>query len=172
MNSVERMYRDCDPAATDLDRIQEVLMRTFLSANIVSFTDSVAMDSSVEVRMPFLDRDLVEFALTLPPKERVSPWPGRTNTKLILRKWAQGRVSADVVKRPKRGFQSGNISELLQHDGSNLRRRILDNPAVRRVAPGVESWLNQIGDDYGGPWGGTVWALLVLSVWGESICAR
>ena len=34
-------------------------MRTFLSANILSFADSVAMDPSAELRMPFLDRDLV-----------------------------------------------------------------------------------------------------------------
>jgi asparagine synthase (glutamine-hydrolysing) len=169
--TVERLYGECEPEATDLDRIQEVLMRTFLSANILSFADSVAMDASVEMRMPFLDRDLVDFAMTLKPGERVSRWPGRANTKVVLRTWARARVAADVVKRPKRGFQSGNISELLQHDGPGLRRRILDSSAVRRVVPGVEAWMNKIGDDYGGPWGGTLWALLVLSVWSESVGA-
>lgn len=171
LSTVERLYADCGPDAADIDRIQEVLMRTFLSANILSFADSVAMDSSVEVRMPFLDRDLVEFALTLRPCERISRWPGRANTKLILRRWAQGRVPDDVVKRPKRGFQSGNISELLQHDGRRIRQRILGAKAVRRTVPGVESWLSRIADGYGGPWGGTVWALLVLSVWSESVGA-
>ena len=172
LSTVERLYGGCGPDAKDIDRIQEVLIRTFLSANILSFADSVAMDASVEMRMPFLDRDLVDFALTLQPGERISRWPGRTNTKLILRKWARGRVAADVVKRPKRGFQSGNISELLQHDSRGLRGRILDSAAVRRVVPGVEKWMSKIGDDYGGPWGGTLWALLVLSVWSESVGAR
>ena len=172
MGTVERLYDDCKPEATDIDRIQEVLIRTFLSANILSFADSVAMDASVELRMPFLDRDLVDFALTLPREKRISRWPGRANTKLILREWARGRVAEDIVRRPKRGFQSGNISELLQHDSQGLRGRILDSAPVRRVVPGVEKWMSRIGDDYGGPWGGTLWALLVLSVWSESVGAR
>ena len=86
---VERLYAECDRDAADLDRMQEVMLRTFLSENILSFADSVAMDSSAELRMPFLDRDLVEFALSLPPGERVSRWPGRANTKLVLRGWAE-----------------------------------------------------------------------------------
>jgi asparagine synthase (glutamine-hydrolysing) len=172
MSTIERLYGECGPGAADLDRIQEVLMRTFLSANILSFADSVAMDSSVEARMPFLDRDLVEFALTLRPGERVSRWPGRANTKVVLRNWARGRVAVDVVKRPKRGFQSGDISELLRHDGPGIRRRILEAKAVRRLVPGVEAWMSRIEDGYGGPWGGTLWALLVLSVWSEAVGAR
>jgi len=171
LSTIERLYAGCDTDAEDIDRIQEVLMRTFLSANILSFADSVAMDSSAEMRMPFLDRDLVEFALTLRPGERISPWPGHANTKLILRKWARSRVPAEVVKRPKRGFQSGNISELLQHDGRGIRRRILESAAVRRVVPGVESWIGKIRDGSAGPWGGTLWAILVLSVWSESVGA-
>jgi len=172
LRTVERLYADCGPDAADIDQIQEVLIRTFLSSNILSFADSVAMDASAEVRMPFLDRDLVEFAFTLRPEERISRWPGRANTKQILRRWARNRMPDEVVKRPKRGFQSGNISELLQHDGRGIRQRILGTSAIRRAVPGVESWLGKIGDDYGGPWGGTLWALLVLSVWSESVGAQ
>jgi asparagine synthase (glutamine-hydrolysing) len=172
MSTVERLYGECAVEAGDLDRIQEVLIRTFLSANILSFADSVAMDSSVEARMPFLDRDLVEFALTLRPGERASRWPGRANTKLVLRNWARGRVANDIVKRPKRGFQSGDVAELLQHDGAGLRERILGATAVRRHIPGVETWLSRIQDDHVGPWGGTLWALLALSVWAEAVGVR
>jgi asparagine synthase (glutamine-hydrolysing) len=168
LSTVERLYGNCGREAADIDRIQEVLMRTFLSANILSFADSVAMDASAEMRMPFLDRDLVDFALTLPPGERISRWPGRANTKVILRRWAKGRMPSEVVRRPKRGFQSGNISELLRHDERGIRQRILGSPAVRRAVPGVEAWMARIGQGCGGPWGGTLWALLVLGVWSES----
>ena len=41
-------------------------MRTFLSENILTDADSVAMDSSAELRMPFLDRDLIAFAQSIP----------------------------------------------------------------------------------------------------------
>ena len=172
LGTIATLYDECALGAEDLNRIQEVLMRTFLSANILSFADSVAMHNSSELRMPFLDRDLVNFSLSLPPSERISRWPGRSNTKRILRRWSAGRVPADIVKRPKRGFQAGDISELLRHDHSGVRRRILDAGAVRRVVPGVERWMSRIENDDGGPWGGTVWGLLVLGVWCEALGIR
>jgi len=172
LDTVERLYGACDRDDADLDRMQEVLLETFLSANILSFADSVAMDASAELRMPFLDRDVVEFALSLPPAERVSRWPGRANTKLVLRRWAENRVPADVVRRRKRGFQSGNISELLQHDRRALHGRVLDASALRRALPGAEAWMARLPDSYGGPWGGTLWGLLALGVWCEAVGAR
>ena len=45
-------------------------MRTYLTENILTYADSMAMDSSAELRLPFLDRDLVEFVLSLPPRMR------------------------------------------------------------------------------------------------------
>ena len=59
------LYRSCDADACDIDRIQQVMLQTFLSQNILSFADAAAMDSSAELRLPFLDRDLVEFVLGL-----------------------------------------------------------------------------------------------------------
>jgi asparagine synthase (glutamine-hydrolysing) len=172
LGTIASLYDECALGATDLNRIQEVLMRTFLSANILSFADSVAMAHSAELRMPFLDRDLVKFSLSLPPGERISRWPGRSNTKRILRRWSVGRVPEDVTKRPKRGFQSGDISELLHHDYAGVRDRVLRATAIRRVIPGAERWISRIRRDNAGPWGGTLWGLLVLGVWCEAAGAR
>lgn len=171
LKTIRHLYEDCTSGARDLDRMQEVLMRTFLSANILSFADSVSMDHSVELRMPFLDRDLVDFALQLSPDERVSAWPGRANTKLPLRRWAQTRLPRAIVARSKRGFQTGSISELLKYNGDALRARILESRAVRRVVPGVERWLGRARDGEGSRWGWTIWGLLVLSVWSQGIQA-
>jgi hypothetical protein len=83
LDVVDCLYRSCDADACDLDRMQKVMLQTFLTHNILPFADSAAMDSSAELRMPFLDRDLVEFVLRLPAACRVSRWPGRANTKVI-----------------------------------------------------------------------------------------
>ena len=171
LQTIRRLYDECGRDACDLDRIQEVLMRTFLSENVLSFADGVSMAHSAELRMPFLDRDLVEFALDLSPSERVAAWPGRANTKLPLRRWAKSRLPRAIVTRPKRGFQYGNISDLLRQDGRGLRDRILGARAVRRVVPGVERWLAQFENGEGGPWGGTLWALLVLATWSDAVQA-
>ena len=86
-------------------------MHTFLSENILSFADSVAMDSSAELRMPFLDRDLVDFVLGLPPGAARQPWPGRANTKQILRRWARTHLPREIATRPKWGFNYGSLRD-------------------------------------------------------------
>lgn len=162
---VDRLYAGCARGATDLDRIQEVMLQTFLGENILPFADATAMDSSAELRMPFLDRDLVDFAFSLPPALRVGSHPGRTNTKLILRAWSRGRVADDVLTRRKRGFPFGNLPELLESDGAVVRERVLGSEAVRAALPGVEAWLSRPSREFRSSREGTLWALLALGIW-------
>lgn len=168
LGTVDRLYGECGDTATDLDRIQEVMIRTFLSENILSFADSVAMDSSAELRMPFLDRDLVEFVLGLAPEDRVSRWPGRANTKRVLRWWAQGRVPEDVVSRRKRGFAFGNLRELLDHRDSRVRERLRESPLLRDLVPGLAAWTSQPAEFFRGRREKTLWSLLALSHWADA----
>jgi hypothetical protein len=60
------------------------------------------------------------------------------------------------------------LSELLRHEGPALVERILRVAPVRRVLPGVESWLAREPASVRGPWEGTYWALLALSAWCEA----
>jgi hypothetical protein len=96
---------------------------------------------------------------------RVSRWPGRANTKLILRKWARTRLPSEITSRRKRAFPFGNLPELLESDGETIRSRILDIPAVSGPLPGLESWLAHDPHYFRGPWEGTLWALLSLGIW-------
>jgi asparagine synthase (glutamine-hydrolysing) len=169
LDVVDCLYRSCAAHVCDLDRMQQVMLQTFLSHNILPFADSAAMDSSAELRMPFLDRDLAEFVLGLPAAFRVSRWPGRANTKRILRWWAEGRVAREVITRRKRHFQFGSIADLLRYHETTLKSRILDVGSVRRVLPGVESWLSRPPESYRGPWEGTLWALEALGIWCDRV---
>ena len=172
LESIDRLYGECADGATGLDRIQEVLLRTFLSENVLSFADSVAMDSSAELRMPLLDRDLAEFVLRLPPSLRVARAPGRSNTKRILRLWGRRHLPAEVRRVPKKTFSYGTIRNLLKIRGDEIRALILDPPALREALPGLEGWLRRPIDDYHGPWEGTLWALITLGVWSEAAGLR
>jgi asparagine synthase (glutamine-hydrolysing) len=172
LTTVDRLYGGCGEDAEDVDRMQEVMLNTFLAENICSFADSTAMDSSAELRMPFLDRDLVAFVLSLPPRARVSRWPGRTNTKQILRWWARGRLPEEITARRKRAFPFGNLPALLVTHGDALKDRILGSTAVRGALPGVEKWLAHAPLYYRGPWEGTLWALLSLGIWCEAAGVR
>ena len=166
--SITGLYDECPANLTDLDRMQYVLLETFFAANILSFADAVSMDSSAELRMPFVDRDLLEFALELPRWMRASRWPGRANTKLVLRQWAEGNLPEEVISRKKRSFRYGSIRYLLRDHGDMVRSRILDQPFLRHSLPGVEAWLDQDVEFFHGSREGTLWALLSLAVWGNA----
>lgn len=168
LKTIDELYGRCHEDACGLDRIQEVLLATFLSENICSFTDSMAMASAAELRMPFLDRDLVEFVLSLPPWARVGRWPGHANTKLILRWWARRHLPNDITRRRKHPFQAGSLAPLLRCYGGTLRGYLLEVAPVRRALPGLESWLSHPPDHYCGDRGGTLWALLALAIWSHA----
>lgn len=172
LGTVDRLYGECAEHATALDRIQEVMIRTFLAEDILTFADSVAMDSSAELRLPFLDRDLVEFVWALPDAARVHYWPGRANTKQILRFWGERHIPREIVERRKRNFNYGTVRELLAEDESRVHDRMLGCAPLRRALPGLEAWLKHPREYFRGPWEGTVWALLSLGIWAEASGVR
>ncbi|HXI02455.1 MAG TPA: asparagine synthase (glutamine-hydrolyzing) [Candidatus Saccharimonadales bacterium] len=164
---IEKMYRECDDEAADLDRMQEVALRTFLSEHMLTIADSTAMAASAEGRLPYLDRDLVELVFGLPPTLRVSRWPGLTNTKVVLRRWSRGIVPQDVRTRGKSGFRHANIRSLLGTRGPTIRSKIMDASFLRRHLGGLEAWIAQPPEVYRRGREGTYWALLALALWGE-----
>jgi len=85
------------------DRVQRCLaleMRGRLADGILFMTDKTAMAHSLEVRMPFLDRAVVDFALRLPSQFKVHH--GRE--KIVVRKLAERHLPPAVAKRRKHGL--------------------------------------------------------------------
>jgi asparagine synthase (glutamine-hydrolysing) len=162
---IERLYGECAEGATDLDRVQEVAIRSFLSEHTLTVADSSAMASSAESRLPYLDRDVADYVFGLPPQLRVSPWPGHANTKLMLRRWAKGRLPEEVLKRKKRTFRCGSVGALLGVRGEEMRSRILDCGPLRRQLGGLEAWLDRPPAIYRRGLEGTYWALLAFAIW-------
>jgi len=86
--------------ASQLNRLLYVGTKTELHADMLRKVDRMSMAHSLEVRSPFLDHTLFEFAATLHDNAKLN---GRT-TKYALRKLAKRLIPASVVDRPKRGF--------------------------------------------------------------------
>jgi asparagine synthase (glutamine-hydrolysing) len=89
--------------ATCVDRVQRCLafeIRSRLADGILFMTDKVAMAHSLEVRMPFLDRAVVDFALRLPSRLKMH----RGREKIIVRKLAERHLPAEIAARRKRGL--------------------------------------------------------------------
>jgi len=161
----EDLYAESD--GEELERLQYVDARLFLPADILVKVDRMSMAHSLEARVPFLDRAVVELARRLPARLRLR---GLT-TKYALRRAMAGRLPAAVVDGRKRGFNvpipawlTGELRDFT-HDllaPSRLRRQGLFDPAAvgRLVA---EHMTRRVDHSR------AIWALLVLVVWDDLV---
>jgi asparagine synthase (glutamine-hydrolysing) len=81
--------------------LQYVDFQTMLLDNLLLKADKISMAHSLEVRVPFLSRELVEFGLGLPPRFKIGPM----RDKRLLRRMLRPRLGAALSHRPKRGFE-------------------------------------------------------------------
>ncbi len=84
----------------DVNRFLWLDQRYYLADDILNKCDRMSMAHSLEVRPPFLDHRLVEFAASLPEDYKVR---GST-LKFILRDLMRGKLPEAVLTRPKEGF--------------------------------------------------------------------
>ncbi|MDE2571908.1 MAG: asparagine synthase (glutamine-hydrolyzing), partial [bacterium] len=92
------LYRD---ARGDLvNATLEVDCRTLLPDQVLTYVDRLSMAHSLEVRAPFLDHRLIEFAGSLPGRMKVDV--GRT--KAVLKLAARRYLPAEIIDRKKEGF--------------------------------------------------------------------
>jgi asparagine synthase (glutamine-hydrolysing) len=75
-------------------------VKTYLCDNILVKVDRMSMATSLETRVPYLDREFVELAFRVPEDLKLS----RRGTKLLLKRLAAQRVPRDCIYRAKQGF--------------------------------------------------------------------
>ena len=83
-----------------LDRMTLADSLSYLTDDILQKVDRAAMAVALETRVPFLDKDVVEFAARIPPGMKVRDGRG----KWLVRQVLYQHVPADLVDRPKTGF--------------------------------------------------------------------
>ena len=142
--------------------IMRLLFDTWLVGNCLTLGDRVSMGSSVEVRLPFLEANLVELVMAL---RRRTP-DHALGQKTWLRAALKGILPDDVLDRPKRGFQPP-VQEWL---GGVVRRygKMLDAGELRRsgiLASGAETVLcgNEVDSD--GPRLFMAYKCILLEMW-------
>lgn len=84
----------------DITRYQYVDMKTWLVQDILVKADRMSMANSLELRVPFLDKEMLEVALSIPSRYRVS----KETTKLALRGAAAKQLPEKNASMRKRGF--------------------------------------------------------------------
>src|SRR5207247_8157074 len=86
--------------AHPLDRLLDLNLRTYLLDDLLVKADRTSMAHGLEVRSPFLDTRLVDFALRLEPRLKVRG----LRLKRVLRPALRGVVPDEILRRPKKGF--------------------------------------------------------------------
>jgi asparagine synthase (glutamine-hydrolysing) len=133
-----RYFARCRHAAP-LNRLLYLDMKTFLPCLNLITTDKTSMAANLEVRVPFLNRELIELAARMPPELKLRG----IKRKYILKRAVEDLLPPEIVWRKKAGFGAPVrswlrgplrpiLDELLSED--SVRRRGLFEPKeVRRV---------------------------------------
>ncbi|PCI48667.1 MAG: asparagine synthetase B [Alphaproteobacteria bacterium] len=95
-----RKYGKNSGSDDPLSVLQYIDIKTYLVGDILTKVDRASMAHSLEVRVPLLDHELVEWIATLPSHFKLQGGEG----KYIFKKSLEGRLPNDILYRPKMGF--------------------------------------------------------------------
>ena len=137
--------------------------RFFLTDHNLIYTDKMSMATGVEVRVPFLDLELVEFAQKIPLRYKLR----RNESKWVLKKAMEPYLPYDVIYRPKTGFGAPLrhwlrfelrelLGDLLSIDSLN-RRGLFDPKAVHSMI--ADNDAGRVDASY------TLLSLLCIELW-------
>ena len=119
------------PSAAPLEAALYLDGRLGLVDDMLTYFDRASMACSLEVRVPFLDHELVELAARIPTRHKVH----RLQGKHVLRLAAREHVPEFVLKKRKRGFFNEAVATWVGADGGALVDRVLldSDPAYAAV---------------------------------------
>ena len=122
-----------------IDRMLHLDMGTFLPSLNLAYTDKTSMAFGVEVRVPYIDNEIVDFMAAVPPSLKMR----RTVRKYLLKQALRGLVPGHILNRKKAGFGApirtwivSDLKEMIDDllCETNLKRRGFFNPDyVRRL---------------------------------------
>jgi len=124
---------------TPLERMLALEQRFFLADHNLIYTDKMSMAVGVEVRVPFLDPDLVDFAARIPTQYKQRGSVG----KWVLKQAMEPFLPRDVIYRPKTGF-GAPIRRWMRHELRDLVGDLLSPASLKRRGlfdPTAVQWL-------------------------------
>jgi asparagine synthase (glutamine-hydrolysing) len=149
--------------ADSLTRMLYADLKAWLVDDLLVKADKMTMATSVELRVPFLDYRVVEYAATIPSDLKIRGGRG----KWILRRALERDLPRAILHRPKMGFPTP-VAQILRHRGGEyLRDVLLSKRALgrgyfraERVQEMVEAHLTGRADHHK-----LLWQLLILEEW-------
>lgn len=160
---LKKLTKALPKKTSDLNKMLFLELNTFLVDHNLNYTDKLSMATGVEVRVPFLDKELVEFSTKIPVNLKLKG----NETKYILKKVAERYLPKDVIYRPKTGF-GAPVREWILNDMSLMietylsketieKRNIFDYNKVQELIEKNKKGIEDVSY--------TIWALLAIESW-------
>lgn len=146
-----------------LDRLLRTDVNTYLPGDLLAKVDIASMANSLEVRSPFLDHKLMEFAAKLPADYKIKGF----TKKYILKKVIKNLVPKENIYRRKMGF-GVPLGNWLRNDLKGLLcETLISKKSLQRGYFNPESIKSivQLHIDKKKDYAFQLWALLMLELW-------
>jgi asparagine synthase (glutamine-hydrolysing) len=136
----------------------------------LAYTDKMSMAASTEVRVPFLDDEVVALGARVPPELKLR----RLTRKYVLKKSMEGVLPKEVIWRPKAGF-GAPIRAWLSKDLRPLVNDVLSPASVKARGlfdPAEVQRLLRANEDGLEDNALRIWELLTLELWQQTFLDR
>lgn len=160
-----RVFAECD-SRNMIERIQHLDTQFYLAEDILTKVDRASMAVSLEVRAPYLDPRVAEFAASLPPSYKLHGY----TSKYILKKAAKGLVPPFVWRRGKKGF-GVPFAKWLKSELRPLAHDLLSPERLRRTGLFNPDYVAKLQDEHERGIANhrkLLWTLLSFELWRES----
>ena len=157
------------PDEDEITQMQYADMQVWMLYDILQKADKMSMANSLELRVPFLDREVLKTALRIPSKYRVT----RKETKLALRRAALKSLPEKTADMPKIGFLTP-LNDWLKQDEFYSRIRAAFNGETASQFFQTENITRLLDDHKSGKAHNMkkVWSIYCFIVWYEEFFVK
>jgi asparagine synthase (glutamine-hydrolysing) len=165
-----RQHRAAFDRVRDADFLHQMIYldtKIFMTSLNLTYNDKMSMASSVEVRVPFLDRELAEFvAWNIPPNLKLRGLL-RPTTKYIFRQAMHDILPQEVLRQSKAGF-AAPVDYWLAHDLKEMVDDLLSPGQLRHRGLFQPAAVGRYVDEHRSgrqDWSMQLWQFLTLELW-------
>jgi len=140
-------------------------IKNYLMDDILCKIDRAAMANSLETRVPYLNKEILEFSMQIPLNFKIK----NNTTKWLLREILKNYLPNDLINRPKTGFSipladwlRGPLRDWVE---SILNKKKLDEEGIFNSEIVLQKWHEHLSQKF--DWSNILWNLLIFQDWQE-----
>lgn len=160
--TLTKPYYDRVKDLDEVTRMQYLDINMWMVGDILLKADRMSMANSLELRVPFLDKEVFKVASTLPTKLRVN----RKNTKYAMRQAALRHLPEATAQKKKLGFPVPTRVWLRQEKYYNIVKEAFNSKIAQKFF-NTEELMHFLNEHYRGrqDYSRKIWTLFIFIVW-------